>query len=290
MVSLPVGVFQPYSGNIKTSILFFDKGRRDAVKEILHLRVDNDGYELGRQRRPIDKNDLPWALSEIAQFTSSGMSVAGNAVDDPRLCCLEKKALLSSRDCNLASPKLSNAQEHWHTIDDLFDIEKGTLQSSKNVPGTFTFITAADDWKSHKSFTHDCEALVFAMGASGSLGRTHYVKGKFIASDLCFILTPKKRGKFPVNLKYYHAYFGLMRESIVAALARGAAKKAINMRNFSEMHVPYCSIARQNSIVETIAKRNEVIRGEQEIIEKHRRKIAEEEEKIRIMVLKSHDG
>jgi type I restriction enzyme M protein len=290
VVSLPVGVFQPYSGNIKTSILFFDKGIRKIVKEILHLRIDNDGYELGRQRRPLDTSDLPWALSEIAQFRSSGMSVAVNAVDDPRLSCLGKDALLSSRDCNLASPKLSNAQEHWHTIDDLFEIEKGTLQSSKNVPGTFTFITAADDWKTHKSFTHDCEALVFAMGASGSLGRTHYVKGKFIASDLCFILTPKKRGKFPINLKYYFAYFGLMRERIVAALARGAAKKAINMRNFSEMRVPYCSIARQDTIVETIAKRNEVIRSEQEIIEKHRKKITEEEEKIRIMVLESHDG
>ena len=47
------------------------------------------------------------------------------------------------------------------------------------------------DWKSHATFIREKEALVIAAAASSSLGRTHYVDGKFIASDLCFILTPK---------------------------------------------------------------------------------------------------
>lgn len=89
----------------------------------------------------------------------------------------------------------------WKTIEDLFDFEKGTLQSSKCTPGKYTFITAAEEWKTHESYTHDCEALVFAMAASGSLGRTHYVNGKFISSDLCFILTPKKELK--LDLLFY---------------------------------------------------------------------------------------
>ena len=80
----------------------------------------------------------------------------------------------------------------WLPISELFYFEKGSLQSSKSTAGNFPFITAAETWKTHETFTHNCEALIFAMAASGSLGRTHYIKGKFISSDLCFILTPKE--------------------------------------------------------------------------------------------------
>ena len=70
-------------------------------------------------------------------------------------------------------------------ISDLFHFEKGSLQSSKCEEGVYDFITAAADWKKHNDFSHNCEALIFAAAASGSLGRTHYVNGKFISSDLC---------------------------------------------------------------------------------------------------------
>jgi type I restriction enzyme S subunit len=76
-------------------------------------------------------------------------------------------------------------------ISDLFNFEKGKLQSSKCVAGEYNFLTASAEWKTHNEYACDGEALVFAAAASGSLGRTHYVNGKFIASDLCFIITPK---------------------------------------------------------------------------------------------------
>jgi restriction endonuclease S subunit len=102
-------------------------------------------------------------------------------------------------------------------------------------------------------------------------------------------LTPKQKGQYPVNLKYYFAFFGLMRKNIVQELARGAAKKAINMRNFRALRVPYCPIERQNKIVEEITRRNRVIQSEQDIIEKHRKAIEREEVAIRSMILKSCD-
>ena len=66
-------------------------------------------------------------------------------------------------------------------ISDLFNFEKGVLQSTKCTPGDYDFITASSKWKTHNDFTHEYEALVFAAAASGSLGRTHYVDGKFIS-------------------------------------------------------------------------------------------------------------
>jgi type I restriction enzyme M protein len=290
IISLPVGVFQPYSGNIKTSILFLDKARQSSARNILHLRIHSDGYELGRQRRPTQQNDLPWAFDAIEQFMSSGMSNTKHIGHDQRASVLRSDELLASRDCYLTPNSTCNAQDHWRVLGELFDVTKGTLQSSKNEPGPYTFITAADEWKTHKSYTHDCEALLFAMGASGSLGRTHYFKGKFVTSDLCFVLTPKRGGKYPVNMRYYHSFFCLSRETIVGALARGAAKKAINMRNFKEMRIPYCPIELQNQLVEEIARRNETIKEEQAAIDMHRGVIAREEAAIREMIMKSCDA
>ena len=64
VVSLPGGVFSPYSG-VKTSILFFDNQLAKQTKEILFIKVLNDGFDLGAQRRPIDRNDLPHAVEVL---------------------------------------------------------------------------------------------------------------------------------------------------------------------------------------------------------------------------------
>ncbi|HAG08287.1 MAG TPA: N-6 DNA methylase [Desulfotomaculum sp.] len=67
VVSLPAGVFNPYAG-VKTSILLFDNGLAKKTKDILFLKIQNDGYDLGAQRREIDKNDLPLALEIIKEY------------------------------------------------------------------------------------------------------------------------------------------------------------------------------------------------------------------------------
>ena len=70
VVSLPAGVFNPYAG-VKTSILLFDNGLAKKTKEILFLKIQNDGYGLGAQRREIDKNDLPQALEIIKEYKAA---------------------------------------------------------------------------------------------------------------------------------------------------------------------------------------------------------------------------
>lgn len=67
VVSLPAGVFNPYSG-VKTSILLLDKVRAKQTDEVLFLKISNDGYDLGAQRREIDKNDLPEALEVLTDW------------------------------------------------------------------------------------------------------------------------------------------------------------------------------------------------------------------------------
>lgn len=61
VVSLPAHIFQPYSG-VKTSILFIDREIARKRKEILLVKIDNDGFSLNTNRNPIKDNDLPSAL------------------------------------------------------------------------------------------------------------------------------------------------------------------------------------------------------------------------------------
>jgi len=57
VLSLPGGVFQPYSG-VKTSVLFFRKG--GSTERVLFLHADADGYKLDANHdTPIEADDLP---------------------------------------------------------------------------------------------------------------------------------------------------------------------------------------------------------------------------------------
>ena len=57
VLSLPGGVFNPYSG-VKTSVLVFRKG--GGTENVMFLHADNDGFKLDANHdRPIDGDDLP---------------------------------------------------------------------------------------------------------------------------------------------------------------------------------------------------------------------------------------
>ena len=57
VLSLPGGVFNPYSG-VKTSVLVFRKG--GATGPVMFLHTDNDGFKLDANHdQPIDEDDLP---------------------------------------------------------------------------------------------------------------------------------------------------------------------------------------------------------------------------------------
>lgn len=155
-------------------------------------------------------------------------------------------------------------------IGDIFSIEKGSLQSSKCTPGEYDFITAATDWKTHNSFDHECEAIVYAVAASGSLGRAHYVNGKFIASDLCFILTEKDKNQYPINFLFYQIVFEMLRDEIVSKTKTGTSKESINRGNFSNYEIPYFPIEFQLANYQKFVNAKNIIKNLLEESEKQK--------------------
>ena len=79
VISLPGGVFNPYSG-VKTSILILDKVLAPKTDYVGFFKVANDGYDLGSQRREIAENDLPAVQAELNEYLHRLR--AGESLDD----------------------------------------------------------------------------------------------------------------------------------------------------------------------------------------------------------------
>ena len=70
VVSLPAGVFNPYSG-VKTSILLMDKAIAKKTNKILFVKVENDGYNLGAQRNEIKGGQLGDAIELLKAYKTA---------------------------------------------------------------------------------------------------------------------------------------------------------------------------------------------------------------------------
>ncbi|SMB27168.1 N-6 DNA methylase [Sterolibacterium denitrificans] len=127
VLSLPGGVFQPYSG-VKTSVLFFKKG--GATENVLFLHIDNDGYKLDANHdTPIETDDLPAAVAAFhrraellpawqAHFSPRPLAGEGTGVREewPQQWWFADATTIRANDFNLSAsryrPMSQTAVEH----------------------------------------------------------------------------------------------------------------------------------------------------------------------------------
>lgn len=67
VISLPGGVFQPYAG-VSTFILILDKKISKERKEILFTELNNDGFSLTKQRKPIAGSEIPEITKLVNEY------------------------------------------------------------------------------------------------------------------------------------------------------------------------------------------------------------------------------
>jgi len=99
VVSLPAGVFNPYSG-VKTSILFLDRNLVKRTDAVLFVKVENDGFDLGAQRRRIDGDELPEELKAIEAWKQNQ-----KAPKEGIAHAVPRKRLLESADVSLSGDR-----------------------------------------------------------------------------------------------------------------------------------------------------------------------------------------
>lgn len=122
VVSLPSGVFQPYSG-VKTSVLLFDRQLAKKTNKILFIRVNNDGYDLGAQRKPIKKNDLPEAIKVLKKCKQNLVDGEEMDIKGIDLASLAEKAQIRNKDYNLTG-HLYKKQTRTNSTFDLVPLEE----------------------------------------------------------------------------------------------------------------------------------------------------------------------
>ncbi len=128
VVSLPSGVFAPYSG-VKTSILFFDNELAKQRNEILFVKIQNDGFDLGAQRRPINKNDLPTALEILNRWRTH--SVIPNEVEGSLAISVPKSKIAENGDYNLSGDRYRIATDYTNAKWPM--VELGELEKDEKI-------------------------------------------------------------------------------------------------------------------------------------------------------------
>jgi len=154
VISLPAGVFQPYSG-VKTSILLFDNQIAKQAKEMLFVKVENDGFDLGAQRRKIDNNDLPKTLKLIRKYKESlnnkDVYLTGRDVTENNILLVAKSEIVESGDYNLTIDKYrKDPLEYLQNIINIKDIKKSlqpAIDSVNNFIKSSAFLQLQENLK-----------------------------------------------------------------------------------------------------------------------------------------------
>ena len=127
--------FNPYSG-VKTSILVLDRVLARKTGHIAFFKMDNDGFDLGAQRRPTDRNDLPQVQAELGDYLRRLRS--GEPLDDfqPTLGLVVKKARVAEGgEYNLSGDRYreNNMEDEitGNTGAAFASINKGQIESIK---------------------------------------------------------------------------------------------------------------------------------------------------------------
>ena len=247
VIKMPNKLFTEQKRTVNTSIFGFTKTPHIQTDDVLFYNLEDDGFVSIQHKGRIDKNET-WQQIEDNIFDA-----ISNSREIQEIC--KKKKIYKDGVLNCAGVQTRrNSNYEMVKVSTLFNVTKGTLASESNIEGDYPFVTASEEWKTHIEYNLDTEAIVYAVSAAGSLGRSHYVNGKFIASNLCLVLTNKNNPKYPIDLKFYNCYFASIKKQIVSDLADGTSKLTISQELFKDYYIDYIPYDEQKNFVSTKLK------------------------------------
>lgn len=249
VIKMPVQIFKEQKRTVYTSIFGFTKTPHKENNDVLFFNLEDDGFVSIQNKGRVDKNNQWEKIEEtILDSILNFKEIEGLSS--------KKKIFDASKNLNCSGYQdISKNKSSFELIkiQDLFKIEEGSLASEgADDDGDYNFITASEDWKKHSSFSHDTEALVYAVSASGSLGRSHYVHGKFVASNLCLVLTKNSKCEKYINLQFYSYFLGTLKKKFINDLADGTSKLTIDKKLFENYYIEYIPQEVQDNFVKNV--------------------------------------
>lgn len=268
VVSLPAGVFNPYSG-VKTSILFLDKTLAKQKDEILFLRMNNDGFDLGAQRKEISLNDIPTIINAIKLFQ------CGQDITDNPLATLASKKQLSENDYVLSGDRYiesSGNKTRWEIIElgelvDILDNERRPITKSDRQAGQYPYYGATGVLDYVDGYLFD-EPLVLVGedGAKwGANEETAYsISGKTWVNNHAHVLRPNRNRILDTYL------ICLLNMMDISRYVTGGIIPKLNQKSLRKIRIPVPPISIQEEIVKEIDNYQLIINGAKQVVENYK--------------------
>ena len=303
VISLPAGVFQPYSG-VKTSVLILDKKLAKKSQHILFLKIENDGFDLGAQRREIDKNDLPVALQTLEAYKEC-LSNDKAFEELPSLATLvEKKTVLANRDIVLSAERYfesEKSQTEFELVklgdERYFKIESGGTPSSeiaeywngnihwatlKDLPAS-DFITTITDTERKISQLGLAKSSAKLLPANSVLVSSRATIGRIAINKIPVATNQGFKNiiiqDFDKAIPEYIALVLTEKIEEMNEMASGSTFKEISKTSFSEIKIPLPPLEIQKQIVTEI-------KGYQKDIDALKLELAMKEKQIKAKISK----
>jgi len=269
VVSLPAGIFQPYSG-VKTSVLLVDKELAKGRDSILFVKVENDGYDLGAQRNPIEKNDLPKALEIIRAYRSALYDE--KTVSNFGLV-VKKEKLREVGDYYLSGDRYAykeNLSSEYPTIriGDIIDLNFGVRITKRENEGT-VFPVYGGGGESFRTDTYNRENEVVISRFAMSEECVRRVSGKFYLLDSGFTYSIREDHKQEIQKRYLDLIF-LNYQQRIYSCARGHAQLNLDINRFKNLTIPLPPLEVQQEIVDEIEGYQKVIDGARQVVENYK--------------------
>ena len=261
VVSLPQGIFiKPGGkGNVKTGVLIFDKELAKKTKDVLFVKISNDGFDLGAQRRVIDKNDLPLALGVIKRYKSAlkdGKDFKLDKNEKQIADVIAKEIIAGNGDFNLTGERykkeVEQVSQKWQSVkvNEIIDLNFGTRITKKNDFGSkYPVYGGGGESFRTDEYNRENEMIISRFAMSENCVR--FVAGKFFMLDSGFTYSIKPEKQREVLKGYIGRYF-LSKQSVIYSCSRGNAQKNLDIDRFKNLAIPLPPIEIQKEIVEQI--------------------------------------
>lgn len=271
VVSLPSGIFQPYSG-VKTSILFMDKQLAKKTDKVLFVEIQNDGFDLGAQRRPIDKNDLPKALEIINKWQNAINSQIEFSIDSKRIVLVEKSKLAEGEEYNLTASRykvtqdFSNCKWKMVQLSDICELKRGTAITKKDiVEGNIPVIAGGQKPAYfHNEFNRSGETITVA-GSGAYAGFINYYNVPIFVSDA---FTIKPLDENICKTKYLYNVLKA-KQDYVYSLQSGMGIPHLYTKDLIDYEIPLPPLEVQEEIVKELDGYQAVIDGAKKVTESY---------------------
>ena len=285
VISLPAGVFQPYSG-VKTSILILDKELNQKRSNIFFAKVENDGFSLGKQRTAIAKNDLPEITNRIHEsFTSSyeGLTSENNFYLKTKEEVLEK----DGTPLNFIREATSqiNSDFDMEKLEDLVDIRGGGTPSRKKTEywesGTIKWITCKHLGDEGKVISHEkiselglTESSANMIPKNSTIVVTRVSVGKINWADEDYAINQDLTGltvkdERELNPKYLFYMMKSLGEHIKES-AQGIGVTGVTRDFIKKLGIPLPPIEVQQEIVNELDGYQKIIDGCRQVIDHYK--------------------